>query len=55
MGWIYYENWKTIKGHNSKSYGPLVTILSLQLPYLKNKVWYKFHLSNIEVIKQNAF
>ena len=47
-----------MKGHNSKSYGPLVTILPLHLSYLTDRGWYKFHRSrtiNIKVIEQNAF
>ena len=50
--------WKPIKGHKSKSYGPLATILPLHLPYLRDQVLYKVHWSrttNIKVIKQNAF
>ena len=45
--------WKPIKGHNSKSYGPLATILPLHLPYLREQVWYTFHwrrTTNIKVI-----
>ena len=37
--------WKPIKGHKSKSYGPLATILPIHLPYLRHQVWYKFHRS----------
>ena len=43
-----------VKGHNFKSYGPFATILPLHLPYLRDQVWYKVHLSrNTKVIKQN--
>ena len=61
---ICYENfqdckiWKPMKGQNSKSYGPLATILPLHLPYLRHQVWYKVHwcrTTNIKVIKQNVF
>ena len=31
-----------MKGHNSKSYGPLATILPLHFPYFRDQVWYKF-------------
>ena len=34
---------KPMKGHNSKSYGPLATIMPLHLPYLRDQVWHKFH------------
>ena len=47
-----------MKGHNSKSHGPLATILPLHLPYLRDQVWYEFHRNkntNIKVIEQNAF
>ena len=50
--------WKPTKGHNSKSNGPLATILPLHLPYLRDQVWYKVHwqrATKIKVIKQNAF
>ena len=43
-----------MKGRNSKSYGPLATILPLHLSYLKDQVWYKFHWSrttNISYLK----
>ena len=50
--------WKPITGHKYKSYGLLVNILPLHLPYLRYQVWYKFHRSrtaNINVIEQNVF
>ena len=34
--------WKPMKGHNSKSYGPLATILPLDLPYLETKCGLSF-------------
>ena len=49
--------WKPMKGYNSKSYGPLATILPQHLPYLRDQVWYKFHRSrttNIKVIEQKC-
>ena len=55
---MFIQIWKTMKGHNSKNYGPLATILLLHLTYLIDQVWYKFHrrrTTNIKVIKQNAF
>ena len=54
---ICYENfkndkiWKPTKRYNSKSYGPLATILPLHLPYLRNKVYHKFHPSRTTKIK----
>ena len=50
--------WKPMKGHISKSYGLLANILSLDFPYLRDQMWYKFHrdrTTNIKVIEQNAF
>ena len=32
--------WKPTKEYNTKSSGPLATILPLHLPHVKNKVWY---------------
>ena len=49
---------KPVKGHISKSYGPMATSLPLHLHYLRDQVWYKFHrcrTTNIKVIEQNAF
>ena len=45
--------WKPIKGHDSKSYEPLATILPLHLPYLRDQVWYKVHWSRTITIKSN--
>ena len=53
-----WQNLKLSKGHISKSYGPLATILSLHFLYLSGQVWYKFHRSrttNIKDIEQNIF
>ena len=53
-----WQNLKTYEGRNSKSYGPLATILQLHFPYLRDQVWYRFQRSrttNIKVIEQNAF
>ena len=50
--------WKPMKWYNSKSYGPLATILPLHLLYLRDQVWYKFHwsrITNIKVTEQTAF
>ena len=49
--------WKAIKGHYSKSYGPLAPILLPHLLFFRDHVWYKFHGSrttNITSIKQNV-
>ena len=55
---MHFKLWKPTKGHNTKSYGPLATILRLHLSNLRDQVWYKFHWSettNIKVIKRNVF
>ena len=49
---------KPTKEHNSKSYGPLATILQLHLTYHRVQVLYKFHWSrttNIKGVKQMHF
>ena len=35
---MHFKFWKPTKGHNSKSYGPLATILWLYLTYLRDHV-----------------
>ena len=45
--------WKPSKGHNSKGYEPLATVLPLHFPYLRDQMWYKFcqsRTTNIKVI-----
>ena len=37
---MHFKFWKPTKGYNSKSYGPLATILQLHLPYLRDQVLY---------------
>ena len=36
---MHFRFWKPNKGHNSKSYGPLATILQLHLTYLGDQVF----------------
>ena len=35
---MHFKFWKPTKGHNSKSYEPMATILRLQLTYLRDQV-----------------